>query len=93
MLKNWLKKKKKMSRSLKTPTKMDNNFSPSGHDSVVSSYLSQANYRNPERCKSDILGTLHHYPALKPKLDRFIFNDGQDGELLCLEGTIPVPYR
>ena len=64
-----------------------------GHDSTVSQFLSRGNYRNPERCKPDILGALHHYNGLKPKLDKFTFNDGVTRDLLCLEGTIPVPYR
>ena len=65
-----------------------------GHDSTVSSYLSRGNYsNNGGRCKSDILGALHHYNGLKPKLDKFTFNDGRTRDLICLEGTIPVPYR
>lgn len=65
-----------------------------GHDTTVSSYLSRGNYsNNGGRCKSDILGALHHYNGLKPKLDKFTFNDGRTRDLICLEGTIPVPYR
>jgi ESCRT-I complex subunit TSG101 len=64
-----------------------------GHESIVASYLSRAGYRNSDRCKPDILGALHHYPGLKPKIDKFSFNDGRTRDLLCLFGTIPVPYR
>ena len=67
---------------------------PAGsHDSTVSSYLSRGGYRNSDRCKQDILNVLHHYNGLKPKLDKFTFNDGRSRDLICLEGTIPVPYR
>ena len=64
-----------------------------GHDSTVSSYLSRASYRNDGRCKSDILGALQYYNGLKPKLDKFTFNDGRTRDLIVLDGTIPVPYR
>ena len=68
---------------------------PAGsHDSTVSSFLQRGNYsNNGNRCKADILGALHHYNGLKPKLDKFTFNDGRARDLICLEGTIPVPYR
>ena len=66
---------------------------PSGHDSTVSSYLTRCRYNNIPKCKADILGALHHYNGLKPKLDKFTFNDGRARDLILLEGTIPVPYR
>ena len=67
---------------------------PGVHDSTVSSYLSRASYsNNGGRCKNDILGALHHYNGLKPKLDKFTFNDGRTRDLIVLDGTIPVPYR
>ena len=65
----------------------------SSYDSTVSSYLSRASYRSSDRAKRDIMGALHHYPGLKPKLEKFTFNDGRQRDLVCLEGTIPVPYR
>ena len=66
---------------------------PSGHETTVSTFLSRCRYNNVPKCKSDILGALHHYNGLKPKLDKFTFNDGRTRDLIVLEGTVPVPYR
>ena len=50
--------------------------------------------RDSGQAKRDIIGALHHYPRrLKPKMKTFTFDDGRPKDLLCLEGTIPVPYR
>ena len=67
--------------------------STSSHDSTVSSYLQRGHYRNSARCKTDIMNALQYYPGLKPKLEKFTFNDGRSRDLICLTGTIPVPYR
>ena len=72
---------------------LDFKMPASTHDSLVASLLSRGGYRNSDRCKPDILSALHHYSGLKPKLDKFTFNDGRTKDLICLQGTIPVPYR
>jgi len=59
----------------------------------ISSVLSQVNYRHPDLTKRQVATLLHHYKGLSPKKDRFTFNDGQDRELVNIQGTIPVPYR
>jgi len=59
----------------------------------VKSILNHASYRNVESCKRDILAALHHYRGLQPKSQKYTFNDGRSRDLICLEGTIPVPYR
>ena len=63
------------------------------YESAVKSILDRASYRNLENCKRDILAALHHYRGLQPKQQNYVFNDGRSRELICLEGTIPVPYR
>ena len=63
------------------------------YESVVKSILDRASYRNSESCKREILAVLHHYRGLQPKQTSYAFNDGRSRDLLCLEGTIPVPYR
>ena len=65
----------------------------SSYDSTVRSFLDRASYRNQDLCKRDILGALHHYKGLQPKLEKYVFNDGRSRDLICLEGTIPVPYH
>lgn len=50
-------------------------------------------YRNPDLTKRDILQALMHYKGLVPKWDAFVFNTGEKKDLLCLDGTIPVPYK
>ena len=67
--------------------------SESNYDSTVRSFLDRASYRNQDLCKRDILAALHHYKGLQPKLEKYVFNDGRSRDLICLEGTIPVPYH
>lgn len=50
-------------------------------------------YQNVYKTKKDSMNLLNHYRGLSPKLDRFVFNDGQTKEMLTLDGTIPVPYK
>ena len=68
---------------------------PSSSESQLSGLLGsvQPAYRHPDLTKRDVLALLHHYKGLTPKLDKFMFNDGRERELLHLVGTIPVPYK
>jgi hypothetical protein len=59
----------------------------------VSTFMTKAGYRNHDQCKTDIVNALRHYRGLTPKLDKFIFNDGNQKELIVLAGTVPVPYK
>ena len=63
------------------------------HASLVASLLQSAGYRNKDKCQQEILQALHYYSGLRPKLDKFTFNDGHCKDLICLIGTIPLPYR
>ena len=67
--------------------------SDQNNESVVKSILERSSYRNVEACKRDILAALHHYRGLQPKQEKYVFNDGRSRDLICLQGTIPVPYR
>lgn len=62
---------------------------------VNDSYLSQLlkKYHHQDSTKRDIQNAIHHYKNLIPKLDRFVFNDGTAKDLMCLAGTIPVPFK
>jgi len=68
---------------------------PSSSETQLSGLLGsvQPAYRHPDLTKRDVLALLHHYKGLTPKLDKFMFNDGRERELLHLVGTIPVPYK
>lgn len=61
----------------------------------VDSYISQllSKYQYPDRTKRDIMTSLQSYKNMTPKLETFVFNNGQRKELLCLDGTIPVRYK
>ena len=67
--------------------------SDQNNESVVKSILERSSYRNVESCKRDILAALHHYRGLQPRQEKYVFNDGRSRDLICLQGTIPVPYR
>ncbi|XP_042214351.1 tumor susceptibility gene 101 protein-like isoform X2 [Homarus americanus] len=76
-----------------TPTKdATTAMSPQNHEQVVSQAVANR-YQNAEKTKMDVLTALHNYRGLSPKLDKFVFNDGSDRELLNLDGTIPVRYK
>ncbi|XP_013789333.1 tumor susceptibility gene 101 protein-like isoform X2 [Limulus polyphemus] len=62
---------------------------------VNDSYLSQLlkKYQHQDLTKRDVLNAIHHYKNLIPKIDRFVFNDGTTKDLMCLTGTIPVPFK
>ena len=68
---------------------------PSSSETQLTGLLGsvQPAYRHPDLTKRDVLALLHHYKGLTPKLDKFMFNDGRERELLHLVGTIPVPYK
>ncbi|XP_023223167.1 tumor susceptibility gene 101 protein-like isoform X1 [Centruroides sculpturatus] len=58
---------------------------------LVSSLL--INYRYVDQAKRDICNALQLYKSLYPKRQQFVFNDGSSKELVCLDGTIPVPFK
>lgn len=62
-------------------------------DRLVTQYMTNGGYKNQGRCSSDIRSALEHYRGLQPTFQNFTFNDGTSKELICLKGTIPVPYR
>lgn len=62
------------------------------HEQVVSQAVANR-YQNVDKTKRDVMTALHNYRGLSPKLDKFVFNDGSDRELLNLDGTIPVRYK
>ena len=63
------------------------------NESAVKSTLRRLSYRNSEGCKQDILAALQCYRGLQPKTQKHVSNDGRSKDLICIEGTIPVPYR
>ncbi|XP_045623851.1 tumor susceptibility gene 101 protein isoform X2 [Procambarus clarkii] len=67
-------------------------MSPQNHEQVVAQAVANR-YQNAEKTKVDVMTALHNYRGLSPKLDKFVFNDGTDRELLNLDGTIPVRYK
>ncbi|KAI0210696.1 hypothetical protein LSAT2_004542 [Lamellibrachia satsuma] len=63
----------------------------SSHEAYLRNSLSK--YQHPDIAKRDILNVFNSYKDLRPVLDAYVFNDGTRKELLCLDGTIPVPYK
>lgn len=62
------------------------------HEQVVSQAVANR-YQNADKTKMDVMTALHHYRGLIPKLEKFVFNDGIERELLNLAGTIPVRFK
>ena len=50
-------------------------------------------YQNAKSCKRDILDACFEYRELQPKQYPYRFNNGRIRDLICLDGTIPVPVH
>ncbi|KAL5011153.1 hypothetical protein ScPMuIL_013458 [Solemya velum] len=50
-------------------------------------------YKYADIARRDILNVFQQFQDLRPKLDPYIFNDGNRKDLLSLDGTIPVNYK
>ena len=61
-------------------------------ESTLQMHLSNSRYANVDGTKRDALVLLQMYPSLRPKCELFVFNDGSQRNLVCLHGTLPVPY-
>lgn len=59
----------------------------------VARLLATAKYRYQDQAKRDIVNAITHYRNLTPIVEMYVFPDGNQKELLCLNGTIPVSYR
>ena len=59
-------------------------------ESDLIAYMRRGKYKDKERCKGDITDVLARYCGLRLKFDR---HDGSKKDLICLTGTIPVPYK
>ncbi|XP_028399766.1 uncharacterized protein LOC114523108 [Dendronephthya gigantea] len=54
---------------------------------------SHLGYEYSDIALKDATNALEKYPTLKPNVKHFAGTHGQNRELVCLEGTIPVYYR
>jgi len=63
------------------------------YEKIVSKALSKAKYRHVNKCKSEVLNVMKIYRGLSPKFEKFIFDNGEEKDLLNLVGTIPVDYK
>jgi ESCRT-I complex subunit TSG101 len=63
------------------------------HEKLVSKGLAKAKYKYVEPAKRDLLEVLRGYRGLAPKVEVFVFDDGDERNMINLAGTIPVQYR
>ncbi|XP_033627442.1 tumor susceptibility gene 101 protein-like [Asterias rubens] len=63
--------------------------------SIVKSSLASARptYQKPEETQRDVMQVFASFKDLRPRMDSYVFNDGQNKNLLCIDGTIPVYYK
>lgn len=61
----------------------------------MQNWLHQAlrGYANPAKAFADIDGSISKYPSLALRQEQYINDRGAAASLVCLVGTIPVPYR
>ncbi|KXN82081.1 hypothetical protein AN958_03239 [Leucoagaricus sp. SymC.cos] len=50
-------------------------------------------YSSADHVYSHVDAALGRFPALRPKLDVYIFDDGRSHLLLCVHGLLPIKYR
>lgn len=63
------------------------------YEKVVSKALNKAKYRHITKCKTEVLNAVKIYRGLSPQFEAFIFDNGDEKQLLNLHGTIPVEYK
>ncbi|XP_071943411.1 tumor susceptibility gene 101 protein-like isoform X2 [Antedon mediterranea] len=61
------------------------------YDAQVRQQLSK--YKHKDLAQRDVLNVFASFSDLKPKIDKYAFNDGSVKDLLCIDGTIPVHYK
>lgn len=61
-------------------------------DAPVASHILKY-YKNPDKAKREISSLNQTYRGLQARVENFVFNDGNQKQLVCLGGTIPVPYK
>lgn len=52
-----------------------------------------SDYKHPVTTKAEIMHVLKYYRSLQGKMDRFVFNNGIEQRLFCLDGTVPVQFK
>lgn len=57
------------------------------------SFPARKQYRYHDRLTKDVLNAIEIYKSLVPKLDYYIYENGEEENLICLDGTIPITYR
>lgn len=62
-------------------------------ESWLKDKMSKRKYRHRDVAIPDALSALRQFPDLKPEVDKFMYNDGRQTELVCFKGTIPVRYK
>ncbi|XP_033124479.1 tumor susceptibility gene 101 protein-like [Anneissia japonica] len=61
------------------------------YDAQVRNQLSK--YQHKDLAQRDVINVFASFNDLKPKIEKYAFNDGSVKDLLCIDGTIPVHYK
>ncbi|XP_033113515.1 tumor susceptibility gene 101 protein-like [Anneissia japonica] len=61
------------------------------YDAQVRNQLSK--YQHKDLAQRDVITVFASFNDLKPKIEKYAFNDGSVKDLLCIDGTIPVHYK
>ncbi len=55
--------------------------------------LSKCQYKYKDLSKRDLLAALNYFKDLMPKIEKYVYPNGQEKDLISLFGTIPVNYN
>ncbi len=63
------------------------------NEKLVSKGLAKGKYRFVEAAKQELLDAVRVYRGLSPQVEKFVFDNGDEKQLVNVNGTIPVEYK
>jgi ESCRT-I complex subunit TSG101 len=63
------------------------------YEKIITKAVAKGKYKNPDKARADTLSVVKCYIGLTPKYEQFVFDNGDEVNLLNVNGTIPVEYK
>lgn len=62
-------------------------------NSAVSTTVSELPSHQPQLTTQHLTSCVQQFRELSPKISKFVYDNGQEYKMICLTGTIPMPYK